>query len=213
MVNDPFQQREDQYFRLRGQLGAGQITRAQYEAALNDLVFQAADGHYWMLGADSGKWYVHDGQKWVEANPPAAATPPLPDPLFPALPPPVSAPPPAASPPVAPPLPPPPPAATRRSTSRAPLIILAVIVVVLLLVLGLATLGGLLTPTRTIIVAPYSSPTPLPKATSPAGLVLPSAQPPPGPSNGIALLATEQAKGLNAQAFSNTSDRIPQWPS
>jgi hypothetical protein len=31
------------------------------------------EGRYWMLGADSGKWYVHDGQTWVEAAPPAAS--------------------------------------------------------------------------------------------------------------------------------------------
>jgi len=29
-----------------------------------------AQGKFWMLGADSGKWYVHDGQTWVEAEPP-----------------------------------------------------------------------------------------------------------------------------------------------
>ncbi len=73
-----FTKAEDQYFALRGKLNAGRITRQQFEAALKDLMFPDEQGRYWMLGTDTGKWYVHDGQTWVQADPSGEAqTPPL----------------------------------------------------------------------------------------------------------------------------------------
>jgi hypothetical protein len=64
-----FKRAEDEFFKLKGQVGAGRITQAQFEEQLRALVVQDAQGRYWMLGADSGKWYVHDGTQWVERNP------------------------------------------------------------------------------------------------------------------------------------------------
>ncbi len=101
---DPFRRAEDEYLRLKGRLAAGRIAREQLEAVLKQLMLQDAQGRFWMLGADSGKWYVNDGQSWVEAQPPAAGTgtpaaPPAAQaqPRAPAAG--VSAPPPAAKPP------------------------------------------------------------------------------------------------------------------
>lgn len=64
-----FQRAEDEFFKLKGQVAAGRITQAQFEEQLRALVVQDAQGRYWMLGADSGKWYVHDGTSWVERTP------------------------------------------------------------------------------------------------------------------------------------------------
>jgi hypothetical protein len=58
---------------LKGQLVAGRITQAQFDAALKQQMLQDAQGRYWTLGAESGKWYLHDGQTWVEAQPPGAS--------------------------------------------------------------------------------------------------------------------------------------------
>lgn len=60
---------EDEYFRLKGQFATGRLTREQFETALQALMFTDAQGRYWMIGADSGKWFVHDGTNWVEQNP------------------------------------------------------------------------------------------------------------------------------------------------
>jgi hypothetical protein len=68
-TGDGFKKAEDEYFRLKGRLAAGRITREEFDAALKDLMTQDAQGRYWMLGADSGKWYVHDGQSWLEGQP------------------------------------------------------------------------------------------------------------------------------------------------
>lgn len=78
MSNDKFRQAEDQFFLLRGQFESKRITREQFDAALKELMVQDADGRYWMIGADSGKWYMHDGKNWVEAQPPSTSVPPSP---------------------------------------------------------------------------------------------------------------------------------------
>ncbi|MBI5303988.1 MAG: hypothetical protein HY868_17770 [Chloroflexi bacterium] len=79
---NPFKQAEEQYFILRGKLETGRITREQFEAALHDLMVEDAQGRHWVPGVDSGKWFVHDGRSWVEANPygtvQPATTPPRP---------------------------------------------------------------------------------------------------------------------------------------
>ncbi len=73
MSNDQFRQAEEQFFLLKGQQSAGRITREQFDAALKQLMIQDAQGRFWMIGADTGEWFVHDGQNWVRANPPAPA--------------------------------------------------------------------------------------------------------------------------------------------
>ncbi len=86
-----FQRVEQEFKRLSDQLAAGQINREQYDAALRDLMIQDAQGRYWTIGANTGKWYVNDGTQWVEAAPPQEPN------LTAVLPPTPPAPPPAAS--------------------------------------------------------------------------------------------------------------------
>lgn len=74
-MDERFKKAEDEYFRLKGQLAAGRITQAQFEAALKDLAFQDALGRFWNLGPDSGKWYMHVGQNWVESDPATTTAP------------------------------------------------------------------------------------------------------------------------------------------
>ncbi len=112
--SDRFKQAEDEYFRLRGQLAAGRISQEQFETALKSLMVQDAQGRYWMLGVDTSKWYVNQGNAWVEADPYAqnASAPPaltLPESTIPFTPPPTRraavSPPPVAPPPtMAPPI-------------------------------------------------------------------------------------------------------------
>jgi hypothetical protein len=73
-INERFQKTEDEYFRLRGQLGAGRITQQQFETALKDLMFEY-EGRYWMIGTNSGQWQAYDGQKWKPAAPPLVGVP------------------------------------------------------------------------------------------------------------------------------------------
>jgi hypothetical protein len=71
-AEDPFRRAEEEYLRLRGELDAGRITLETFDAALRASMIEQ-DGRWWMLGANSGVWYVHDGTTWAEAAPPAPA--------------------------------------------------------------------------------------------------------------------------------------------
>lgn len=84
VVPDPFSRLQQEYQRLRGLLASRQITSAQFEAEMQRLMVQDTLGRYWTIGKDDGRWYVSNGQVWVEANP-------YPSPVAPAGPPPVYA--------------------------------------------------------------------------------------------------------------------------
>jgi len=64
-----YKKAEDEYFKLKGQMSTGRLTREDFDAQLRGLMVQDGQGRYWMLGADTGKWYLHDGQTWTEAQP------------------------------------------------------------------------------------------------------------------------------------------------
>ena len=68
-MDEQFKKAEDEYFLLKGKLAAERITHDQFEAQLQNLMLQDAEGHYWMLGVDSGRWFRHDGAQWIEASP------------------------------------------------------------------------------------------------------------------------------------------------
>lgn len=76
MAADQYRHAEDEYFKLRGQFDTGRLTQEQFDEKLRELMIHDAQGRYWMLGADSGKWYYYDGAKWVQGEPYAGATPP-----------------------------------------------------------------------------------------------------------------------------------------
>ena len=77
MAADKFKHAEEEYFKLRGQFDTKRITQEQFDEKLRALMVQDEQGRYWMLGADSGKWYYYDGAKWVQGDPyPGASMPP-----------------------------------------------------------------------------------------------------------------------------------------
>lgn len=69
-MDQKFREVQDEYFRLRGLFSTGRLTQSEFEAALDKLMFDY-QGRYWMIGVNTGKWYVHDGTRWNEAEPPA----------------------------------------------------------------------------------------------------------------------------------------------
>lgn len=74
MSADNYRASEDAYFKLRGQFDTGRISQEQFDEKLRELMVQDAQGRYWMLGADSGKWYFYDGANWVQSDPLSVAT-------------------------------------------------------------------------------------------------------------------------------------------
>ena len=72
---EPFQRVEDEYYRLKGKYATGRLTEEEFDQALKDLVFQDAQGRYWIVGAETGEWYASDGGAWRRRS---RRPPPLP---------------------------------------------------------------------------------------------------------------------------------------
>jgi hypothetical protein len=72
-----FEAAEREFFVLKGKLASGLLTDEEYPASLNGLVVRDEEGRPWMIGAETGHWYYHDGAAWIRSEPPGAeALPP-----------------------------------------------------------------------------------------------------------------------------------------
>ena len=179
---------------LREKLNAGAISSEQFESEIEKLHFTDALGRTWMIGAQSSKWYYHDGQKWVQATPPKPKTPP-----------PVKAQPNEDAMTTIvrkqPPTSPPPPKAESTAKSQwmwlscAGLAVLALLVVAILLVAGIYFLNqeepGMATPTRAAVLPMPVLATATP---TPAAAIIGEPTPTPALANDPAVLLDEADK-------------------
>lgn len=81
MSVDQFKAAEDEFARLRGDLTAGRLTLEQFHNALKQGKVRDSLGREWAVGAETGKWYVREGGRWVQSDPfetGQTATPPSP---------------------------------------------------------------------------------------------------------------------------------------
>lgn len=69
-LNQAFQRTEAAFYQLRFLYLSGQITTKEFESELKKLRVQDEEGKFWTIGAQSGKWYCFDGEKWLRADPP-----------------------------------------------------------------------------------------------------------------------------------------------
>ncbi len=69
-----FQQAANEYRHLKQAYQTGEISAEAFEKQVNLMVVYH-QGQKWMIGVSSGKWYRHDGTRWVEDTP---ETPPVP---------------------------------------------------------------------------------------------------------------------------------------
>jgi len=56
---------------LKQKFRAGEISQRKFVDSLKQLRIKDTDGRFWMIGAQSGKWYFFDDKDWVQANPPS----------------------------------------------------------------------------------------------------------------------------------------------
>lgn len=54
---------------LKAQLAQQQIDEKTFEDRLLTLIDVAEDGHYWMFGHESERWYRHNGETWLPGDP------------------------------------------------------------------------------------------------------------------------------------------------
>lgn len=69
MMQERFRNAELEYLKLRGEFDAGRLGADQLDDALRELSVQDTRGRSWMLGANTGRWYVYNGSAWVESDP------------------------------------------------------------------------------------------------------------------------------------------------
>lgn len=62
---------EESFNRLKEQFKLGNISREEYIRQLKKLRLKDDEGRFWMIGAQSGKWYYYDGRNWIQATPPS----------------------------------------------------------------------------------------------------------------------------------------------
>jgi len=70
-----FKQTEEKYKELKDKLTQGLVTTEQMKSELMRMMVQDETGKYWMLGGKTGKWYIHNGTTWQEAEPYQKITP------------------------------------------------------------------------------------------------------------------------------------------
>jgi len=58
--------------RLRKQFEAGDLDEGALKARLKDLMIQDRAGRWWIVGYETGRWYVHTGEDWSESEPPTS---------------------------------------------------------------------------------------------------------------------------------------------
>jgi len=68
-----FAEAEREFTRLKDQFESGKLTEADLKAQMQDLMVQDAKSQWWVIGYESGQWYVHVGEEWVQRDPPSAA--------------------------------------------------------------------------------------------------------------------------------------------
>jgi hypothetical protein len=69
-MNGSFKDVEAAFRSLRRQFREKEISRREFIDRLKSLRLRDGQGRFWMIGAQSGKWYFFDGRDWVLSSPP-----------------------------------------------------------------------------------------------------------------------------------------------
>jgi len=69
-MSSSFKDVETAFRSLRRQFREKEISRREFIDRLKKLRLRDSQGRFWMIGAQSGKWYYFDGQDWVLSDPP-----------------------------------------------------------------------------------------------------------------------------------------------
>jgi hypothetical protein len=56
---------------LKTRFQTGEISRQEFIDEMKKLRIKDDQGRFWMIGAQTGKWYFFDGRDWVQAEPPS----------------------------------------------------------------------------------------------------------------------------------------------
>jgi ribosomal protein L37E len=76
-MRNSFGEVETAFLVLRRRFRSNEISRREFIDQLKKLRLRDGQGHFWMIGAQSGKWYFFDGREWVRSEPPREEAPKL----------------------------------------------------------------------------------------------------------------------------------------
>ncbi len=69
MDHGKFKETENKYIELKSLLEFGSISSEELKQKLKKMMIKDDDGNYWMIGSNTGKWYIYDGTDWKEKDP------------------------------------------------------------------------------------------------------------------------------------------------
>jgi len=70
-MDKQFKDVEANFNELKRQFRFGEISQREFIDRLKQLRIKDPSGRFWMIGAQSGRWYVFEGKDWVKAEPPS----------------------------------------------------------------------------------------------------------------------------------------------
>ena len=65
-----FSRVETEFERLKAKFESGALTEAEFKSQLEELMIEDEQGQWWIIGYESGLWYYHDGDQWIQSDPP-----------------------------------------------------------------------------------------------------------------------------------------------
>lgn len=66
-----FKDIEEEFAELRRKFRQKEINRQEFIDQLGKLRLKDDEGRFWMIGAQSGKWYYSSGKEWIQSEPPS----------------------------------------------------------------------------------------------------------------------------------------------
>lgn len=70
-MDERFRDIEAAFREIKSRFKAGALSQREFIDRLKQLRLKDENGRFWMIGAQSGKWYFFDGKDWVQAEPPS----------------------------------------------------------------------------------------------------------------------------------------------
>jgi hypothetical protein len=61
---------EEAFEEIKKQFHKGQVSRQEFIDQMKKLRIKDDKGRFWMIGAQTGKWYFFDGKDWIQSDPP-----------------------------------------------------------------------------------------------------------------------------------------------
>ncbi len=70
-MGNEFRDAEEAFSHLKESYSEGKISQREFIDTLKQLRIRDDQGRFWMIGAQTGKWYYFNGEDWVQAKPPS----------------------------------------------------------------------------------------------------------------------------------------------